>query len=207
LAKRERKVGWFRGWTKRLTLRQRILAVNIFAIGILFGGIFYLDSFRTRLTQARIDQAESEAVMIAHMMAAVPPGAREPILIRLGRDSGTRWTVDGRGNFWSRYRGFDFDEDGIGDAPHPLLGAFERLEGANPAARLFLQSPAAAGLELAARLSGRRSTDAVDDRPLVRRPPSPGGRPDAAARSSRPWPGLSLLTAFIAMALYRRGRC
>ena len=76
-------------------------------------------------------------------------------LVLSGRDSGTRWTVDGRGNYWSRYRGFDFDGDGIGDAPHPLDGAFERLEGANPAARLFLQSPAAAGLELAARLSGR----------------------------------------------------
>ena len=90
MAKSDRKVGRFRAWTKRLTLRQRILAVNIFAIGILFGCIFYLDSFRTRLTDARIEQAQSEAVMIAHMMAAVPPAAREPILIRLGRDSGTR---------------------------------------------------------------------------------------------------------------------
>jgi len=90
LPKSERKVGWFRRWTKRLTLRQRILAVNIFAIAILFGSIFYLDSFRTRLTQARVEQAESEAVMIAHMMAAVPPAAREPILKQIGRDSGTR---------------------------------------------------------------------------------------------------------------------
>jgi two-component system sensor histidine kinase ChvG len=90
LPKSDRKVGPIRGWTKRLTLRQRILAVNIFAIAILFGSIFYLDSFRTRLTQARIEQAQSEAVMIAHMMAAIPPAAREPILIRLGRDSGTR---------------------------------------------------------------------------------------------------------------------
>jgi nitrous oxidase accessory protein len=89
-------------------------------------------------------------------------------LVLSGRDSGTRWAVDGRGNFWSRYRGFDFDGDGIGDAPHPLVGAFERLEGANPAVRIFLQSPAAAGLELAARLSGRAS-DATDPRPLVRR--------------------------------------
>jgi nitrous oxidase accessory protein len=128
-------------------------------------------------------------------------------LVLSGRDSGTRWTIDGRGNFWSQYRGYDFDGDGIGDAPHPLLGAFERLEGVNPAARLFLQSPAAAGLELAARLSGRRGADAVDDRPLVRRPPSPGGRPNAATRSSRPWPDLSLLTAVVAVALYRRGRC
>lgn len=89
-----------------------------------------------------------------------------------GRDSGTRWSADGRGNYWSRYRGFDFDGDGIGEAPHRLVGAFERLEGVNPAARIFLQSPAAAGLELAARLSGRAADDATDDRPLVR-PPQP----------------------------------
>ena len=91
-------------------------------------------------------------------------------LVLSGRDSGTRWSAEGRGNYWSRYRGFDFDDDGIGEAPHPLLGAFERLEGANPAARIFLQSPAAAGLELAARLSGRAADDAVDDHPLVRHP-------------------------------------
>ena len=93
-------------------------------------------------------------------------------LVLSGRDSGTRWSDGGRGNYWSRYRGFDFDDDGIGEAPHPLVGAFERLEGTNPAARIFLQSPAAAGLELAARLSGRAADDAMDDRPLVR-PPQP----------------------------------
>jgi nitrous oxidase accessory protein len=91
-------------------------------------------------------------------------------LVLSGRDSGTQWSTEGRGNYWSRYRGFDFDGDGIGDAPHPLVGAFERLEGANPAVRIFLQSPAAAGLELAARLSGRAAADALDDRPLVSRP-------------------------------------
>ena len=84
-----------------------------------------------------------------------------------GRDSGTRWSIDGRGNLWSKYRGFDFDGDGIGEAPHPVVGAFERIEGVNPAVRLFLQSPAAAGLELAARLSGRPAADAVDDKPRI----------------------------------------
>ena len=128
-------------------------------------------------------------------------------LVVSGRDSGTRWTLDGRGNYWSRYRGFDFDGDGIGDTPHPLLGAFERLEGANPAARLFLQSPAAAGLELAARLSGPAGAEAVDDRPLVRRPPSPAAHPGAATRSSRRWAAMSLLTTVVGVALYRRGRC
>jgi len=96
-----------------------------------------------------------------------------------GRDSGTQWSIDGRGNYWSRYRGFDFDGDGIGDSPHPVVGAFERIEGANPATRLFLQSPAAAGIELAARLRGHVDTTAVDDRPLVKRP-----RPCAQGRGS-----------------------
>jgi nitrous oxidase accessory protein len=84
-----------------------------------------------------------------------------------GADSGTRWSIDGRGNAWSRYRGFDFDGDGVGDSAHGVIGAFERLEGSNPAARIFLQSPAAAGLELAARLAGTPVGHAVDPHPLA----------------------------------------
>ena len=83
-------------WSRRLSLRQRILAVNIFAIVILAGSLFYLDSFRGRLTEDRIDQSRSEAVMIAHMLGAVPPEMRQPILVRLGRDSGTRLRIYSR---------------------------------------------------------------------------------------------------------------
>ena len=114
-------------------------------------------------------------------------------LVLSGRDSGTRWSADGRGNYWSRYRGFDFDGDGVGDAPHPLVGPFERLEGANPAARIFLQSPAAAGLEFAARLTGRAADDAIDDRPLVLR------RRPAASTFSRPPPGIAGIAALLAV--------
>jgi two-component system sensor histidine kinase ChvG len=84
-------------WSRRLSLRQRILAVNIFAIVILAGSLFYLDSFRSRLTQARVDQSRSEVVMISHMLGAVPREARQAILVRLGRDSGTRLRVYARG--------------------------------------------------------------------------------------------------------------
>jgi nitrous oxidase accessory protein len=69
-----------------------------------------------------------------------------------GRGSSTAWSEGGVGNQWSRYEGFDFTGDGIGETPHQLLGAFEQLEGRNPAVRLFLQSPAAAALALGARL-------------------------------------------------------
>ena len=84
------------GWTRRISLRHRILAVNIFAVAILAGSIFYLDSFRSRLTQARLDQAQSETVMIAHMLSAIPSEARQPILVRLGQDSRARLRVYGR---------------------------------------------------------------------------------------------------------------
>lgn len=114
-------------------------------------------------------------------------------LVVSGRDSGTRWSIDGRGNYWSRYRGFDFDGDGIGDAPHPLVGAFERLEGANPTARIFLQSPAAAGLELAARLTGGAANDAIDGHPLARRPRQPL---PASSRSAAGIVGVAALFIF-----------
>ena len=71
-------------WSKRLSLRQRILAVNIFAILILAGSLFYLDSFRGRLTQARVDQARTEAVMVSHMLSALPDRAWANALVRLG---------------------------------------------------------------------------------------------------------------------------
>ena len=118
-------------------------------------------------------------------------------IVLSGRDSGTRWTVDGRGNFWSRYRGFDFDGDGIGDSAHPVVGAFERLEGVNPAARMFLQSPAAAGLELASRLSAQPARDAMDERPLVQS----GGR-----RDSGPAVGLAALVLIASVVTLKQRR-
>jgi len=113
-----------------------------------------------------------------------------------GRDSGTAWSDNGRGNYWSRYRGFDFDDDGVGDAPHPLLGAFERIEGLNPATRLFLQSPAAAGLELAARLGGAVADDAIDAHPIVR----PSAPIAPASRRAQSFGGAALVVGAIACA-------
>jgi two-component system, OmpR family, sensor histidine kinase ChvG len=87
------------GWTRRVAIRHRILAVNIFAILLLAGSIYYLDSFRGRLTQARLAQAATEATMIARSISELPPERREPLLVRLGQDSGARlrlYAADGR---------------------------------------------------------------------------------------------------------------
>ena len=83
-------------WSKRLSLRQRILAVNIFAVAILAGSLFYLDGFRTRLTEDEIAQSRSEAVMAAHALAAAPNPVRQRLLVQLGGDSAVRLRVYGR---------------------------------------------------------------------------------------------------------------
>jgi nitrous oxidase accessory protein len=101
-----------------------------------------------------------------------------------GRDSGTEWSIGGRGNMWDRYRGFDFDGDGIGETAHPVVGAYERIEGANAAARLFLHSPAAAGLDLAARLTVPPGADVVDERPLASDARPIGATPAAFAAAA-----------------------
>src|SRR5258708_5111041 len=96
LARNERRGSGLRGWTPRISLRHRFLAVTIFAVAILAGSIFSLDTFRASLTQARIDRAQSETEMIAHMLSAIPESARQPILVRLGQDSRARLRIYGR---------------------------------------------------------------------------------------------------------------
>lgn len=80
-------------WSGRLSLKARILAVNIFALAILAGSLFYLDSFRSRLTAARLAQAETEVRIIADAIAVAAPEARQPLLRELGEDSGARLQI------------------------------------------------------------------------------------------------------------------
>jgi nitrous oxidase accessory protein len=97
-------------------------------------------------------------------------------LVLSGGVSTNRFSENGRGNRWDDYRGFDFEGTGVGSSPHPLLGAFEKLEGNNAATRLFFSSPAAGALELAARSVPPAREDLVDPAPLFGAGQAPGQR-------------------------------
>jgi nitrous oxidase accessory protein len=63
----------------------------------------------------------------------------------------TTWASDSGGNYWSNYKGFDLDGDGLGDVPHKIQNVFQIIESRIPEIRFYLFSPAAEILEIAER--------------------------------------------------------
>jgi two-component system sensor histidine kinase ChvG len=61
-----------------------VLAVNVFALVVLAGSFFYLDSYRSQLIDERLAQAATEVDMAAAALAAAPPAAWGPLLAKLG---------------------------------------------------------------------------------------------------------------------------
>ena len=72
-----------RDWTRRASLTARILAVNIIALGLMAGSLFYLDSYRNQLIAERFKLARSEALIIADALAETPRSERPPLLARI----------------------------------------------------------------------------------------------------------------------------
>jgi nitrous oxidase accessory protein len=89
----------------------------------------------------------------------------------LGRQlaAGMRWSRDGRGNAWGRYRGYDANADGIGDVPYQLDDAMDALLRRNSAIQAFLYTPAHHAVEAAARLFPlhRQPPVLIDSHPLM----------------------------------------
>ena len=77
-------------WSGRVSLTTRILALNIFALALLAGGFFYLDSYRSRILDSRTAQAGREVRLIAAAITASPPANRNALALQLARDTGTR---------------------------------------------------------------------------------------------------------------------
>lgn len=72
-------------WTARWSLTARILAVNVFALGMLAGSFAYLDNYRSRISEDRLAQFSNEARLIGAALARVAPAARDGMATALGR--------------------------------------------------------------------------------------------------------------------------
>jgi len=59
------------------------------------------------------------------------------VQLRGGGPTRSAWTATGRGNYWSDYRGYDLDDDGVGDLPHAEGTSADRLLLAAPELELF----------------------------------------------------------------------
>lgn len=77
-------------WSGRLSLTRRILAVNIFALAMMAGGFFYLDSYRTRIVDSRLEQVTRELRLLAISLENTPPAQHDTLITAFARHTGDR---------------------------------------------------------------------------------------------------------------------
>ncbi|AFL98669.1 parallel beta-helix repeat (two copies) [Desulfitobacterium dehalogenans ATCC 51507] len=161
-------------YSKRITFRQNVFAYNRGhrSFGVLFsscndclaegniifgntrGALFdvsYHNTFRNNMVASNdigIDLISSSGFNTFVKNNFVDN--MEQIAFRAGKiGEGNVFYDEGEGNYWNDYRGFDLDQDGIGDTPYLTGDIFTYLMNKAPTVRLFLNSPAAKALEFA----------------------------------------------------------
>lgn len=78
------------GWPWRISLTARILAVNIVALGLLAGSLFYIDSYRKELLSERFRLAEAEAQISAEALEQASRDRRIELLTRIAVEQSLR---------------------------------------------------------------------------------------------------------------------
>lgn len=89
-----------------------------------------------------------------------------------GTFTGNEWTIDGVGNHWDDFGGYDADGDGIGDIPYRLADLYSTLTDRHPEIVFFAETPAASAIALTARLfpALRPEPKVIDEAPLIAMP-------------------------------------
>ncbi len=109
------------------------------------------------------------------------------------------FSLDGRGNYWSDYAGFDLNADGIGDVVYEPQSLFGALLANEPNLRLFVHSPAQQAIEFTSRALPelRPKSTLIDHSPLALPPEI---RLDLAATGTRAGPMLLLAISMLTVA-------
>lgn len=84
------------------------------------------------------------------------------------------WSEAGRGNYWDDYRGYDFDDDGIGDSPYRRPRSYGALGARVQLAAIFFGSPLQRAVD-----DLDPSAEIVDPSPLIK-PPDIGRKAGSA---------------------------
>ena len=177
----DNSVGTFLMYSRNLTLRRNILARNRgpsgFGIGLKdMDGLIAEDNIMVgNRVGMHLDNSPSEVGVVHNIRRNVfsyndigigflPNVTRnrftentfldnieQVAVLGSGKLRDNMFAVDGRGNFWSDYQGFDLDGDGIGETEYRSQAFFENLIDRRPRMRLYLFSPAQHALEMAAR--------------------------------------------------------
>jgi two-component system sensor histidine kinase ChvG len=82
-------------WSRRWSLTQRILAINVFAVAMLLGSVLYLDSYRSRLIDERMENYATGAQVMAAALSTVAPDRRASLAAIIGHRSGERLRIYG----------------------------------------------------------------------------------------------------------------
>ena len=86
-------------WSRRFSLTTRILALNIIALALMAGSLFYLDSLRKQLIAERFRLARSEVEITADALSETREAQRRPLLARIASQQKLRLRLyDARGS-------------------------------------------------------------------------------------------------------------
>ncbi len=77
-------------WAWPVSLTTRILAVNIIALGLFAGSLFYIDSYRKELFAERFKLAEAEAEIAADAIEGRPPAQVQERMVRIADEQELR---------------------------------------------------------------------------------------------------------------------
>jgi nitrous oxidase accessory protein len=128
----------------------------------------------------------------------------------LGRGAidGNEFAIDGRGNFWGDYAGYDANHDGVGDQPYRARKLFESIIDREPKLRLILFSPAHDAIEFIGRAMPAVQPEAKfsDVAPLMQPVPMHHPAGSSATRNGLLAASLTLLSvAGLVFVFYLKG--